>query len=413
LAPYRNPESEHTKKFIADIKKYLVTVHEDGSIWLNQRYFTYSTKLRMIDDKTWESIFGFRRKDPEEELHQHHCDLALAIQTITEEIVLKMAREARKETGSGNLCMAGGVALNCVANGKLLQAKIFDKIYIQPASGDAGGAIGAALGVYHMYFGGARKSVNTGADMMQGTYLGPQFDRGDIEKMCKKVKASFHEIPDDSELIQTVATLIAEGNVIGWFQGRMEFGPRALGNRSILADARNPEMQKRLNLKIKYREAFRPFAASVLDECCEEYFELNGCSPYMLLVSPVQKQRRLLLTENFHSLSLKEKLYYPRSDVQSITHLDFSSRIQTVSKERNKKYWELIDEFRKITGYGLMINTSFNVRGEPPVCTPLEAYRCFMNTEMDYLVIENFLFVKTEQPDWTNKQKWTTTFKKD
>jgi carbamoyltransferase len=263
-----------------------------------------------------------------------------------------------------------------------------------------------------MYFGGQRK-FSRAADGMNGTYLGPDFDAGEIERMSKKVKANFRHFASFEELANHIASLLAAGNVIGWFQDRMEFGPRALGNRSILADARNPEMQKRLNLKIKYREAFRPFAASVLDEDRSEYFESTTDSPYMLIVTPVKACRRKDLPEDFHSLPMKERLYQPRSDIQAITHLDFSSRIQTVSQQMNPKYWKLINAFKNLTGYGLIVNTSFNVRGEPPVCTPMEAYNCFMSTDMDYLVIGNYFFEKTAQPDWENKEKWITTFKMD
>jgi len=412
LAPYGNPDSDETRKFTEAIKKHLVTIHDDGSIWLNQKYFTYAAGLQMVDVKKWVVIFGFQKREPEAEIKQHHCNLALAIQHVTEEIVLKMAEEARRITGSENLCLAGGVALNCLANGKLLKTKKFKNLYIQPASGDAGGALGAAMTACFMYF-DERRHTPAKEDLMQGTYLGPDFDGGEIERMCKSVKANFRKFEDFNDLTQQVALLLADGNIIGWFQGRMEFGPRALGNRSILADARNPEMQKRLNLKIKHREAFRPFAASVLDEVREEYFDLETNSPYMLLVAPVQEDRRKSLPENYYDLSMQERLYHPRSDVQSVTHLDFSCRIQTVHKETNPKYWELIDAFKKLTGYGVLVNTSFNVRGEPPVCTPLEAYRCFMCTDMDYLVIGNYFFSKTEQIDWENKEKWITTFGKD
>lgn len=412
LAPYGNPDAAETKKFIDTIKKNLVTIHPDGSIWLDQKYFTYATGLRMVDDTPWELLFGFRKREPEGVVEQHHCNLALAIQIITEEIVLKMAQEAKRITGAENLCMAGGVALNCVANGKLLQSHLFDNLFIQPASGDAGGALGAALAVYHIYFEKPRRADEK-TDLMKGTYLGPGYHRSEIELMSKKTKAKFTRYNNNSELNALVAHFIAQGNVIGWFQGRMEFGPRALGNRSILADARNPDMQKRLNLKIKYREAFRPFAASVLESCAQEYFDIETKSPYMLLVTQVNRERRKTIPENFYALSLKERLHHPRSDVQSITHLDFSSRIQTVSRDANEKFWSLIEAFRQLTGYGLIINTSFNVRGEPPVCSPLDAYRCFMSTDMDYLVLENYFFVKTEQPDWENKEKWITTFHKD
>ncbi|HIA37625.1 MAG TPA: hypothetical protein EYN89_13065, partial [Flavobacteriales bacterium] len=324
----------------------------------------------------------------------------------------KMALEAKNLTGAENLCMAGGVALNCVANGKLLESGIFKNIYIQPAAGDAGGALGAALGVHYMYFDESRKSDEVN-DSMQGAYLGPDYSDKEIELMCRKVKAIYRRVDEFDELSSEIAEKISEGNVVGWFQGRMEFGPRALGNRSILGDARNPEMQKKLNLKIKYREGFRPFAPSVLSEETNDYFDLTTNSPYMLLVSPLKKERRIKLPENYYDLPLWDRLYLQRSDVQSITHLDFSARIQTVHKETNPRYWELISAFKQKTGYGLVVNTSFNVRGEPIVCTPYDAYRCFMSTEMDYLVINNFVFCKTDQTDWENRKKWRVSFKMD
>jgi carbamoyltransferase len=412
LAPYGNPESEETDRFISIIKKELVDIKSDGSIWLNQHYFNYATGLRMVHDDKWEKLFGFKRRDDEDELQQKHCNLALAIQIVTEEIVIKMAKEAKRITGADYLCMAGGVALNCVANGKLLKENIFKEIYIQPAAGDAGGALGAALAVSHMYFDEERE-FNNKTDLMQGSYLGPAYSEKEIMLMNKKVKANFKQYESFSELSTFIASKLAEGNVVGWFQGKMEFGPRALGNRSILGDARNPEMQKKLNLKIKYREGFRPFAPSVLAERVSDYFDLEISSPYMLMVAPVKESRRKKLPENYHSLPLWERLYFERSDVQSITHLDFSARIQTVHKETNERYWELIHEFEKQTNYGLVVNTSFNVRGEPIVCTPFDAFRCFMSTEMDFLVINDFVYTKTEQIDFENRDKWLVKFKKD
>lgn len=412
LAPYGNPHAEQTHKFADLIKKHLVEIYDDGSIWLNQHYFNYAVGLRMAKDDRWEKLFGFKRRSEEEELHQHHCNLALAIQMVTEEIVLKMAAEAQKLTGSENLCMAGGVALNCVANGKLLQQGIFKNIYIQPASGDAGGALGAALAVSHMYF-DEERICDGKHDTMSGSYLGPEYSDKEILSMAKKTKAVYSHFEKEEELCHHVASKIAEGGVVGWFQGRMEFGPRALGNRSILGDARNPEMQKKLNLKIKYREGFRPFAPSVLSEDAGEYFDLTVDSPYMLIVAPVKESRRKTLPENYHDLPLWDRLYYTRSDVQSITHLDFSARVQTVHEETNPRYRALISAFKKITGYSLVVNTSFNVRGEPIVCTPYDAYRCFMSTDMDYLVINNYVFTKTEQADWQNKDKWMVKFKMD
>lgn len=412
LAPYGNPESEETDHFISIIKKELVDIKTDGSIWLNQKYFNYATGLRMVHDDKWEKLFGFKRRDDEDELEQKHCNLALAIQIVTEEIVIKMAKEAKRITGADYLCMAGGVALNCVANGKLLKENIFKEIYIQPAAGDAGGALGAALAVSHMYFDEERE-LNNKTDLMQGSYLGPAYSDKEIMLMNKKVKASFIKYESFLELSTFIASKLAEGNVVGWFQGKMEFGPRALGNRSILGDARNPEMQKKLNLKIKYREGFRPFAPSVLAERVSDYFDLETSSPYMLMVAPVKENRRKTLPKNYHSLPLLERLYFERSDVQSITHLDFSARIQTVHKETNQRYWELIHAFEKQTNYGLVVNTSFNVRGEPIVCTPFDAYRCFMSTEMDFLVINDFVYTKTEQIDFENREKWLVKFKKD
>jgi carbamoyltransferase len=413
LAPYGNPDAKQTHDFEELIKKNLVDIKEDGSVWLDQSYFNYATGLRMVKDHKWAALFGFPRRESESDLEQHHCNLALAIQRVTEEIVLKMALEAKKLTGADNLCLAGGVALNCVANGKLLRAGIFKNIYIQPAAGDAGGALGAALAVSHQYYGEDRLPTGAGYDGMSGSYLGPDFSEKEVELMSRKTKAVYKKHDRFSELTQTIAEKLASGNVVGWFQGRMEFGPRALGNRSILGDARNPEMQKKLNLKIKYREGFRPFAPSVLAEDVAEYFDLEEASPYMLIVAPVKENRRCKLPENFHAMPLWDKLYYQRSDVQSITHLDFSARIQTVHRDTNPRYWDLIQAFKKQTGYGLVVNTSFNVRGEPVICTPHDAYRCFMSTEMDYLVINDYVYCKTEQPDWQNREKWMTNFKMD
>jgi len=412
LAPYGNPDSERTKKYINLIKEHLVDIKDDGSIWLNQKYFRYATGLKMVDNKRWERLFGVPYRKPESTLEQQHCDLAYAIQDVTEEIVMKMAEEAKRLTGSENLCMAGGVALNCVANGKLLRSGLFKEIFIQPAAGDAGGAVGSALAVDYLYF-DEKREVVAGLDSMQGAYLGPEYSNKEIELMSRKFKAPYHKYEKFSELSIHTAGLLEEGNVIGWFQGRMEFGPRALGNRSILGDARNREMQKKLNLKIKYREGFRPFAPSVLIEDSNEFFDLTAPSPYMLLIADVQKTRRKELPEKYNELPLWDKLYHMRSDIQSVTHLDFSARIQTVHRETNPRYWELINDFKKKTGYGVLVNTSFNVRGEPIVCTPEDAYKCFMRTEMDYLVVRDYLFVKTEQPDWQNREKWMEKFKLD
>ncbi|MDO5977704.1 carbamoyltransferase [Flavivirga spongiicola] len=412
LAPYGNPKSNEFTKFVELIKTVLIDIKQDGSIWLNQSYFNYATGLRMAKDKKWESLFGFTKRDPETKLYQHHCNFALAIQRVTEEIVLKMAREAKKVTRSDYLCLAGGVALNCVANGKLLKENIFKNIYIQPASGDAGGSLGAAFTAYFKYFDGKRGIIHN-EDKMLGSYLGPEFSEKEIELMNRKVKAVYKKKKDFSQLTDLVAQKIANGNVIGWFQGRMEFGPRALGNRSIIADPTNPEMQKKLNLKIKYREGFRPFAPSVLAEDATKYFDILNDARYMLTTTSIKDELRSNLPVDYHNMPLLDKLYYKRSIVQSITHLDFSARVQTVHKETNYRYWQLIQAFKKHTGFGLVINTSFNVRGEPIVCNPYDAYRCFMSTEMDYLVIGNFVYSKTEQPNWQNKEKWRVRFKKD
>jgi len=412
LAPYGNPSSEETDKFISLIKDNIVSVKDDGSIWLNQDYFRYSTGLKMVNERKWEKLFGFPAVKPDGKIEQHHCNLAYAIQNVTEDIVLKMAREAKRLTGCDYLCMAGGVALNCVANGKLLKEGIFKDIFIQPAAGDAGGALGAAQIGHYTYFGNERV-LNNGHDSMKGAYLGPDFCDKEAVISFKKHKAAFEKVDSFDKLCSQVADLLDKGNVVGWFQGRMEYGPRALGNRSILGDARNVEMQKKLNLKIKYREGFRPFAPSVLIESSPEFFDLPSPSPYMLLIADVNSERRKELPPNYHEMDLWEKLYYVRSDVQSITHLDFSARIQTVNKDTNPRYWQLIDTFREKTGYGIVVNTSFNVRGEPIVCTPEDAYKCFMRTEMDYLVVNDFILKKTEQPDWENREKWIVKFKKD
>lgn len=412
LAPYGNEFSPQTQEFISKIKSELVDIKEDGSVWLNQKYFNYATGLRMVHDHKWKELFGIGRREAEADLEQIHCNLAIAIQKVTEEIVIKMAKEAKRITNSDYLCMAGGVALNCVANGKLLEENIFKEIYIQAASGDAGGALGAALAVSHMYFEEARV-VDYTYDQMNGTYLGPDYSEKEIQSMNKRTNANYRKYEDFQDLTEFVASRLAEGNVVGWFQGRMEFGPRALGNRSILGDARNPEMQKKLNLKIKYREGFRPFAPSVLAEDANEYFDLQADSPYMLVVAPVKESRRAKLPENYHDMPLWDRLYQQRSDLQSITHLDFSARVQSVYKETNPRYHALIQEFKKQTSYGLVVNTSFNVRGEPIVCTPYDAFRCFMSTEMDYLVVGDFVYTKTEQTDWENKEKWMVKFKMD
>ncbi len=406
LAPYGDPNSKLLDEYINKIKTELVEINDDGSIWLNQTYFDYATGLRMVKEKKWEELFGFPRREEESDLQQFEADLALAIQKVTEEIVLKMAANAKELTGSEAICMAGGVALNCVANGKLQNEGIFKDIYIQPAAGDAGGAVGAALAAYHIYFEKERKPESP--DSMKGAYLGPEYLPIDVERALRKFKPVYDRY-SGNELFSKTAEVLDKGNVVGWFQGRMEFGPRALGARSIIADPRRTDMQKKLNLKIKYRESFRPFAPSVLAEEASNYFEIEGDSPYMLMVQPVKEEIRESLPDGYNTMPLREKLAVKRSSLPAITHIDFSARIQTVHKETNPVYWTMINAFKERTGCGMVVNTSFNVRGEPIVCTPEDAYRCFMNTEMDYLVIGEYVFAKEDQPEWKEKIE----FKKD
>ena len=411
LAPYGNPDSVHLKKYKSLIYKHLVDLRDDGSVGLHQRYFNYSTGSRMVDDALWADVFDMPRRTEASPIEQHHMDLALAIQQVTEEIVLAMAKTAHQLTGSKNLCLAGGVALNCVANGKLLESGIFDNIWIQPAAGDAGGAPGAAWAAHHIYSGNELQQKH-GRDTVKGSYLGPAYHDGEIEKMAKSYKAPYTKATGDA-VYEQVATIIAEGNVVGWFQGRMEFGPRALGNRSIVADARNDEMQRKLNLKIKYRESFRPFAPSVLVEDRHKYFDIQAESPYMLLVKGIVDDIQLPPPSNYHELPIKQKLAYKRSSLPSITHVDYSARIQTVDGNYNPEYYQLLQAFKQTTGDGILINTSFNVRGEPIVCSPDDAYRCFMRTEMDYLVVGRYVFDKRQQPVWLSNDNWQEEFELD
>ena len=412
LAPYGNPESPRLADFVQKIKTDLVDIREDGSILLNMDYFSYATGLRMVYEDKWERLFGVPRREPESDISQVYMDMALAIQQVTEEIVMKLCQTAAKLTRSKYLVLAGGVALNCVANGKLLRSGIFEDIWIQPAAGDAGGALGAAYAVWYIREGN-RRSLNCRPDAMHGSYLGPSFSDREIERVLGSCAAVFSHYESFDELAKLVATKLTDGKVIGWFQGRMEYGPRALGNRSILGDPRNPEMQKKLNLKIKYREGFRPFAPSVLEEDIETYFELDRPSPYMLVVAPVRAEKRIPSPKGYHEKGLYDRLYFLRSDIPSITHIDYSARIQSVSKDVNPRYWKLIREFKALTGYGVIVNTSFNVRGEPIVCTPQDAYQCFMRTEMDYLVMGNYLLDKKEQPKFDDQTHWRTEFKLD
>ncbi|HNW45404.1 MAG TPA: carbamoyltransferase [Elusimicrobiales bacterium] len=412
LSPYGEPGSDRVKKYGGLIRREMAHVKADGSVWLNEKYFNYATGLTMTNDGEWERLLGLPRRLPESELSREHCDLALAVQQVTEEIVLNMAAEAKKLTGSGNLCLAGGVALNCVAAGKLQRSGLFKELWTQPAAGDAGGAPGAALAAYHLYFGGPRKPA-AGSDGMQGSYLGPEFSDLDIQLAVKKHKAVSAHFADPDELCAAAAALLADGKVLGWFQGRMEWGPRALGNRSILGDARDEGMQRRLNLKIKLREGFRPFAPSVLWEYAKEYFDISAPSPYMLLTADVLEKRRNALPPGYHAGSVKEKLYFSRSDIPAVTHLDYSARLQTVHRDTNPRYWLLLEKFRQRTGCGLLVNTSFNVRGEPIVCTPSDAYACFMRTDMDFLVLGDRLLDKRAQPPWRETKNWKEEYGPD
>jgi len=399
LAPYGQAESQETTKFRDLIQKELIDIRHDGSFVLNMKYFKFATGLKMSHDKRWQKLFGIPPRKPESELTQSYCNLALAIQQITEEIMLQLAKTARALTGAKNLVMAGGVALNSVANGKIERSGIFENIWIQPASGDAGGAPGAALAAWHLFLDHPRKNNGNGIgpDKMKGAYLGPAFSDKEIYKALSKYKADYHTFSDFETLCKETALLINEGKVIGWFQDKMEFGPRALGNRSIMGDPRNKTMQRKMNLRIKYRESFRPFAPAVLSKHSEEYFKTGRISPYMLVVSPVAEAIRKTLPENYHSLDVSSKLYCERSSIPAVTHVDFSARVQTVHKETNPAFHQLIYSFYRLTGCPVLINTSFNVRGEPIVCTPEDALVCFMRTDMDYLVMGPYLLKKEEQ----------------
>lgn len=396
LAPYGDslsPETQRIKKLILD---ELIDLKPDGSFILNLKYFNFHVGLTMCHDDNFFKLFNIPKRNITGELTSSYMNMALAIQEVTEEIVLRIAKTAQIETKSKKLVLAGGVALNCVANGKLVESKMFDDIWIQPAAGDAGGALGAAYVAWYMYKNSIR-NTSLRTDSMQGSLLGPKFCDETVEDMANKYCATYEKITDFSILCNTVSSFIAEGKVVGWFQGRMEFGPRALGNRSILADARSGKMQKKVNLNIKFREGFRPFAPSVLEEVQGDFFEMKRSSPYMLLVSKLLEHRRFIQPENYNEMSLYEKLYYKRSEIPAVTHLDYSARIQTVIKKHNPKYWQLLNTFKQQTGVGILLNTSFNVRGEPIVCSPDDAFRCFMQTKLDALVINNYIFYKDKQ----------------
>ncbi|KAF5037287.1 Decarbamoylnovobiocin carbamoyltransferase [anaerobic digester metagenome] len=414
LAPYGIDGSERVETYKAKILDELVDLRPDGSLLLNMAYFDYATGLTMCRDAKFEALFGLPKRASESELAQEHMDMALAIQQVTEDVVMRLARTARELSGEKYLVMAGGVALNCVANGKLLRSGVFDDIWIQPAAGDAGGALGAALAAWHVRGGNERTPLPAGAaDRMAGAYLGPEFTRRDALRVASRNEAPCTPYDDFDALCAAVADLLAAGKVVGWFQGRMEYGPRALGGRSILGDPRNPEMQKKLNLKIKYREGFRPFAPSVLAEAVSECFEQDRPSPYMLLVAPVAEKLRRALPEGYWQMPMFERLYVPRSELPAITHVDFSARIQTVHERTNPRYHKLIKTFHARHGCPVVVNTSFNVRGEPIVCTPADAYRCFMRTEMDYLVIGDCLFNKEDQPEYADAGDWRNEYELD
>jgi carbamoyltransferase len=404
LAPYGQP------KYVKGIYDHLLDVKPDGTFRMNMDFFNYCTGLTMTSSK-FDDLFGGPPRKPESKLGQREMDLARSIQEVTEEVMLRLSRTMHRETGAEYLCLAGGVALNCVGNGRILREGPFRDIWIQPAAGDAGGAVGAALSAWYQYENQARVADNVN-DRMKGSYLGPRHSNEDVESRLKTLGAVYHRL-DDAALIDSVAGYLAEGKVIGWLQGRMEFGPRSLGGRSILGDARNTKMQSVMNLKIKYRESFRPFAPSVLRERVSEYFHMNSNSPYMLLVAPVVEKRRLPFDSKHEALWGIDLLNVPRSDVPAVTHIDYSARVQTVHADTNPRYHNLLSAFEKKTGCAVLVNTSFNVRGEPIVCTPEDAYRCFMRTEMDVLVLENFVLRKEEQTPLENDSDWKKEFALD
>jgi carbamoyltransferase len=404
LAPYGKPT------YVQAIYDYLLDLKADGTFRLNLDYFDYCTGLTMTNRK-FDEVFGGPPRPPETLLTQRDMDLARSIQEVTEEVMLRLARTLHRDTGLPNLCMAGGVALNCVGNGRILREGPFRGVWIQPAAGDAGGSVGAAMAAWHGLEEQPR-TVHAGRDAMHGSFLGPAFSNAQIEHFLRTNDAPYTRL-SESALYEQVAEELAAEKVIGWFQGRMEFGPRALGGRSILGDARSPKMQSVMNLKIKYRESFRPFAPSVLRERVADYFAMDTDSPYMLLVAPVLEQRRTALTPEQEALWGIDSLNVPRSDIPAVTHVDYSARIQTVDEDTNPQYYQLLKAFEAKTGSGVIVNTSFNVRGEPIVCTPEEAYRCFMRTDMDVLVLENCLLYKTDQKPLVDDQDWRKTFALD
>ena len=404
LAPYGEP------KYVQTILDNVIDLKQDGSFKLNMEYFNYCHGLTMTSEK-FHKLFGAPPREPESKLGQREMDLARSVQEVTEEVMLRMARHARQTTGEKNLCLAGGVALNCVGNGKILKEGIFEKMWIQPAAGDAGGALGAALFTWHQVLENKR-TITPGRDSQRGSYLGPDYSGEEVQTWLNS-EGIKHKAYKKEELTSTVAKLLASEKVVGWVSGPMEFGPRALGARSILGDARSPAMQKVMNLKIKYRESFRPFAPVVLKEEVSEYFDINCESPYMLLVAPVKESRCFKMTKEQEGLWGIDKLNVPRSDIPAVTHIDYSARIQTVDSRDNPVFHDLLKEFKQLTGYGVLVNTSFNVRGEPIVCTPQDAYRCFMRTEMDALVIDNCVLLKEDQPKLQNDTDWRSEYALD
>lgn len=404
LAPYGEPRFKET------ILNELLDLKEDGSFRMNMKYFNYCAGLTMTNGR-FDKLFGGPPRKSESRLTQREMDLARSVQEVTEEIIMRMARHVYKKTGMKNLCLAGGVALNCVSNGKLLKEGPFDNIWIQPAAGDAGGAIGCALFTWYKYLGMERK-LNDGRDLQYGSYLGPEYSSDNIEEFLKSENIPY-KYQEDDELFDAVAKLLTNENVVGWFQGKMEFGPRALGARSILGDARSQKMQEVMNVKIKFRESFRPFAPSVIREDVSEYFELDRESPYMLLVAPVKESKQKKMTEQEKKLFGIEKLNIVRSEIPAVTHVDYSARVQTVEEADNSRYYRLIKSFKELTGCSVIINTSFNVRGEPIVCKPEDAYRCFMRTNMDYLVLGNYILDKKEQQPIEDDINWKKEFELD
>lgn len=404
LAPYG--EAKYEDK----IRNHLIDIKPDGSFWLDQSYFNYTSGLKMTSEK-FHKLFGEPPRRPEEPLTQFHMDIAASIQRVTEDVMMRIAKHVRKETGMKNLCMAGGVALNCVANGLIARSGLFENIWIQPAAGDAGGSLGGALFAWYQLMNNPRNPEMP--DSQSGSFLGPKYSSDEIETLLQPFAAKYRRINDENRLCSEIAELIDEGRVVGLFQGRMEFGPRALGERSILGDPRDPDMQSRMNLKIKFRESFRPFAPSVLSERAKDYFNLQTESPYMLLVAEVKDDIRKPLTDDEKQLFGIERLNVPRSTIPAVTHVDYSARVQTVDSARNPRYYKILKAFEERTGCGVLINTSFNIRGEPIVCRPEEAYRCFMLTEMDALVLENLILLKEDQPEMPGADEYRRAFKPD